>query len=108
MVERASEMSQIQHQTEDQAGIIRHEIGAARDEMKNAVERFDFESKGLESVAGLERTADQTVSSFASGGSVQIQDVMTATAKANLGMQVMVELRNKALDAYQQIMNIQV
>ena len=68
----------------------------------------DAISKGLESVAGLERTADQTVSSFASGGSVQIQDVMTATAKANLGMQVMVELRNKALDAYQQIMNIQV
>jgi flagellar hook-basal body complex protein FliE len=68
----------------------------------------DAISKGLESVAGLERTADQTVSGFATGGSVQIQDVMTATAKANLGMQVMVELRNKALDAYQQIMNIQV
>jgi flagellar hook-basal body complex protein FliE len=68
----------------------------------------DAITKGLESVATLERTADQAVSSFAAGGPVQIQDVMTATAKANLGMQVMVEFRNKALEAYQQIMNIQV
>lgn len=56
VVERSTEISQLQRQTEEQAGIIRHELSAARDEMKNAVERFDFESKGLESVS--QRVAD--------------------------------------------------
>ena len=56
VLERSSEISQIQHQTEEQTGIIRHELTAAQDGMKNAVERFDFEGKGLES--GSQRVAD--------------------------------------------------
>jgi chromosome segregation ATPase len=56
VVERSSEITELQRHTEEQAGAIRQEMGAARDEMKNAVERFDFESKGLESVS--QRVAD--------------------------------------------------
>ncbi len=51
VLERSSEIIHIQHQTEEQVGIIRHELTAAQDGMKNAVERFDFEGKGLESVS---------------------------------------------------------
>ncbi len=56
VLERSSEITQMQRQTEEQAGIIRHELTAAQDGMKNAVERFDFEGKGLESVS--QRVAD--------------------------------------------------
>lgn len=56
VIERSSEISQLQRRTEEQAAVIRHELTAAQDEMKNAVERFDFESKGLESVS--QRVAD--------------------------------------------------
>jgi DNA repair exonuclease SbcCD ATPase subunit len=56
VLDRSSEITQIQRQTEEQTGIIRHELTAAQDEMKNAVERFDFEGKGLESVS--QRVAD--------------------------------------------------
>jgi chromosome segregation ATPase len=56
VLERSSEIIHIQHQTEERVGIIRHELTAAQDGMKNAVERFDFEGKGLESVS--QRVAD--------------------------------------------------
>jgi chromosome segregation ATPase len=56
VLERSGEIIHIQHQTEEQVGIIRHELTAAQDGMKNAVERFDFEGKGLESVS--QRVAD--------------------------------------------------
>ena len=56
VLERSSEIVHIQHQTEEQVGVIRHELTAAQDGMKNAVERFDFEGKGLESVS--QRVAD--------------------------------------------------
>jgi chromosome segregation ATPase len=56
ILERSSEIIHIQHQTEEQVGIIRHELTAAQDGMKNAVERFDFEGKGLEVVS--QRVAD--------------------------------------------------
>jgi chromosome segregation ATPase len=56
VLERSGEIIQIQLQTEEQTGIIRHELAAAQDGMKNAVERFDFEGKGLESVS--QRVAD--------------------------------------------------
>jgi len=56
VLERSGEISQLQSHSEEQVSVIRHELAAARDEMKNAVERFEFESKGLESVS--QRVAD--------------------------------------------------
>ncbi len=56
VLERSSEITQLQRQTEEQAGVIRHELTAAQDGMRNAVERFDFESKGVEAVS--QRVAD--------------------------------------------------
>lgn len=63
---------------------------------------------GLDSVSSLERTADAAVASFAAGGSIQITDVMAATSKANLGVTIVNEIRNRGLEAYQSIINVQV
>ena len=68
----------------------------------------DAISRGIENVSNLQQNADDMLAQFASGGNVQIHEVMAATSKATLGMQIMVEVRNRALEAYQQIMNIQV
>jgi flagellar hook-basal body complex protein FliE len=65
-------------------------------------------ARGIENVSNLQNQADGALANFAAGGDVQIHEVMAATSKATLGMQVMVEMRTKALEAYQQIMNIQV
>jgi len=63
---------------------------------------------GLDSVSSLERAADSAVASFAAGGSLQITDVMAATAKANLGVTIVNEIRNRGLEAYQSILNVQI
>ena len=68
----------------------------------------DLLSKGLDSVSSMESNADALTATFAAGGNVQIYDVMAATSKANLGMTITNEIRNRALEAYQSIINIQV
>jgi flagellar hook-basal body complex protein FliE len=68
----------------------------------------DALTKGIQNVANLDANADQLIADFAAGGTTDISDVMAASSKASLGVQVMVELRNRALEAYQQVMNVQV
>lgn len=65
-------------------------------------------SSGLDAVSNLERKADASVASFAAGGSLQITDVMAATSEANLGITIVNEIRNRGLEAYQSILNVQV
>src|SRR6185369_435173 len=56
VVERSAEMVQLQRATDEQAQSIHSDLSLARDEIKNAVERFEFETRGLESVS--ERVTD--------------------------------------------------
>jgi chromosome segregation ATPase len=56
VADRSSEMVELQRATDGQAQAIRDELALARDEMKNAVERFEFETRGMESVN--QRVAD--------------------------------------------------
>lgn len=56
VLERSSEISALQAESAERTAAIRDQLAAARDEAKNAVERFDFEGKGLESVS--QRVAD--------------------------------------------------
>ena len=65
-------------------------------------------TKAIDNVSSLEKEADTALSTFAAGGNVQISDVMAATSKANLGMTIVNEIRNRGLEAYQQIMSVQV
>ena len=51
VVERSAEMIQLQRATEERAQAIRDDLDLARAEMKNAVDRFEFETRGLESVS---------------------------------------------------------
>jgi chromosome segregation ATPase len=56
VLQRSGEISSVQRQTQDQTTAMRQELASASDEMKNTIERFDFEARGLESVS--QRVAD--------------------------------------------------
>ncbi len=56
VLERSSEISQLQRETDERTLATRQDLAAVTDEMKKTVERFDFESRGLESVS--QRMAD--------------------------------------------------
>jgi chromosome segregation ATPase len=50
VVERSGEISRFQRETDERTQATRQDLAAMTDEMKKTVERFDFESRGLESV----------------------------------------------------------
>lgn len=62
----------------------------------------------LESVSEAERHADALVQDVAAGGDTSVHELMVATTKATLNVELLVELRNKAIEAYQDVMRMQV
>jgi flagellar hook-basal body complex protein FliE len=62
----------------------------------------------LDQVSQAQQTAQKMTEDFASGQNVNLQDVMINLQKANLSFQEMVQVRNKLVSAYHDIMNIQV
>jgi chromosome segregation ATPase len=56
VLERSAEISQVQRETDEQTRATRQDLSAVSDEMKKTVARFDFESRGMESVS--QRVAD--------------------------------------------------
>ncbi len=62
----------------------------------------------LESVSEAERQADALAQDVAAGGETSVHELMVATTKATLSVELLVELRNKAIEAYQEVMRMQV
>ena len=56
----------------------------------------------------MQKTADTKMEQLATGRTDNIQDVMVATEQADIAMRLMVNIRNKVIDAYQEIMKMQV
>jgi flagellar hook-basal body complex protein FliE len=62
----------------------------------------------LESVSAAEFQADAVATDIATGGNSGVHELMTAMAKAELGVELLVQVRNRALEAYQEVMRMQV
>ena len=65
-------------------------------------------AEGLESVQKMTDSADQMAQGVATGGLQDVHQFTTAAAKAQLGVELTVALRNRAVEAYQEIMRMQV
>ena len=61
----------------------------------------------VNNVNSLQTNADKSMETFASGGNIDMHSVMLSTEKANLSMQLTMQLRNKLLQAYQEISRMQ-
>ncbi len=55
----------------------------------------------------LQHEADDTVRKFASGDVDDVHDVMLALDRADLSFRMTLEVRNKLLEAYQEVMRLQ-
>ena len=55
----------------------------------------------------LEKKASQTVTGLLNGSGVEIHDAMIATQKADMAFELALQVRNKAVGAYQQMMSMQ-
>lgn len=72
----------------------------------------DFASllqQSIDQVNSVQKTAEADQAAFQSGSpDANLQDVMVSLQKASLSFQTMVQVRNKLVTAYQEIMNMQV
>jgi len=65
-----------------------------------------FQSMVQES-SNLETKAQQAVTGLLNGSGVEVHDAMIATEKADMSFELGLQMRNKAVAAYQQMMNMQ-
>lgn len=61
----------------------------------------------VEQTSTLDAQASQAVSGLLSGQGVEIHDAMIATEKADMAFELALQVRNKAVGAYQQMMGMQ-
>lgn len=62
----------------------------------------------VNTVNELQKTADKKMQELATGKTTNIPDVMMAAEKADIALRMMVQMRNKIIEAYQEIMKMQV
>ena len=55
----------------------------------------------------LQKTADASALDLATGQPVDLHDVMLAQTRASLGLNLAVQVRNKLVEAYQDVMRMQ-
>ncbi len=82
-------------------------LAATRPAAQTAPAGFgDALMKGLQQVSATERQADAVTQSMATGGPAQIADLMVATTKSQMSVDLLVQTRNRAVEAYQEIMRM--
>lgn len=69
-----------------------------KDALFNAIER----------VNGLQQEADKAMAEVAAGRARNLNEVMAAVQKADLAFQTLVQIRNKLVEAYQEISQLRV
>ncbi|MCB0191853.1 MAG: flagellar hook-basal body complex protein FliE [Anaerolineae bacterium] len=65
-------------------------------------------SNAINSLNQKEVTADQAIASLAAGEDVELHQVMLAMQEADVAFRFALQVRNKIVDAYQEIMRMQV
>jgi flagellar hook-basal body complex protein FliE len=75
---------------------------------KNKVPSFgDLMTKAINNVNDVQQKSSQMADAYEKGvAGVDITDVMIASQKASVSFQAMVQVRNKLVDAYKDVMNM--
>ncbi len=67
----------------------------------------NFLKDSINNVMKTEETSNQLTSKMINGENVDIHQVMTAAQKSGITLQLTLEVRNKAIEAYQEMMRMQ-
>ncbi|HOP91763.1 MAG TPA: flagellar hook-basal body complex protein FliE [Acetivibrio thermocellus] len=76
---------------------------------ENVVQSFsDYLKNAIKQVDELEKQSKAVAEDFAAGKTDNIHEVMIAAQKADIAIQFTLQIRNKILDAYNEIMRMQI
>jgi len=68
----------------------------------------DVLMKNLNEVNQLQQDADTTLDNFVTGKSANVGEVISASQKASMAFSMLVQIRNKLQDAYDEVKNLRV
>jgi len=68
----------------------------------------DTLQQAIREVDGLQQRRDTKIEQMVRGESLEVHEIMTAAQEAQLAFELMLEVRNKLLEAYQEVMRMQV
>lgn len=68
----------------------------------------EYLQNALTEVNNLQKTSEAANIQLAAGDNIDLHSVMIAGEKANLALQLTVQVRNKVIEAYQEVMRMQV
>ena len=75
---------------------------------KGAASFSEILKESISKVAELEKEADEQTEKLVKNETQDVHNTMISVQKADLSFQMMMQIRNKIIDAYQEIMKIQV
>ena len=82
--------------------------GSSKTSESKGVSFGDFLQNAINETNNLQLESTQITEDFLTGKTDDIHSVMIAGEKANLALQFTMQVRNKVVDAYKEIMNMQV
>lgn len=75
---------------------------------KDATSFKSFLLESLDQVNSMQKDADLAVQQLVTGGDANPAEVLTAVQKADLSFRMMMQVRNKLMQAYQEIKDIRI
>jgi flagellar hook-basal body complex protein FliE len=82
-------------------------LGGA-DKTKSSGNFAEFFNHTIDELNGLSQKSQHLQQRFVANGDVELQDVMVAGNEAELALKLTMQIRNKVLDAYREIMRMSV
>jgi flagellar hook-basal body complex protein FliE len=87
--------------------LIGTDIAQKQKQGQNSESFGDMLAQSLEEVNRLHMAADEAVENLAAGKQKNIHETMIALEKANVAFQLLMQVRNKVISAYETIMRMQ-
>lgn len=75
----------------------------------NVLQNFGDILKGqMANINNLQAQANDAIETYATGGEIELHNVILATEKADMALQLAMQVRNKMVTAYQEIMHMNI
>lgn len=87
---------------------ITPEVGKEKNEESAGIDFGRLLQTAVNEVAESQRIADQTINEFVTGGDIDVHEVVIAAEQASLTLSLAIQVRNKAVEAFQELLRIQV
>ena len=99
-------MSEINSIGPIQPGSLPDKLSQAQGVSKDAPSFKDTLSSFMKDVNSMQLKADESINKMAAGEITDVHQVMNAVEEANTAFNMMMEIRNKVMDAYQEVMRM--